>query len=175
MAARKLSISAFFVVLAIFLTGSQCASVRRTPSSAGQLYKSALEDLQKHRFEEAKYNFKKIYSDYPNSDYADNALFRLGYIACVQEEYLLARDYFGTLVGEHPKSEWAFDAKTWLGLLNSWVELSRELEEVRDQLGVVIDQSEQNNTAKDIEDLQNEISRLQEENRKLRELIETLD
>ncbi len=179
MAARK-SLRNIILILSlpgIFLAG--CAHIQETPSSAKETYSVAQENLKKKRYEEAKYNYESILSEYPNSDLADNALFRLGYIACIQLEFENARDNFTTLREKYPKSEWLFDTETWLGLLDSHHDLYTELEDAKAQLGAARNAAkntgESNDTAAKIEDLQEEINRLRDENTELRVLIETLE
>ena len=168
------------ILALLLLNGSQCASAgHETPPRADIIYDKAQNDLRRQRFEEAKFEYRKIYTEYPESELADNALFKLGYIACVQEDYLDASDLFSTLIAKYPKSEWNFDAKVWLGLLESWQKLDNELEKVNKQLGIVQDQPLQDDapagTTTEIEELQERINRLSDENRKLRELIESIE
>lgn len=179
MAARKFSIS-IIIALALSILMSGCVHTRPTPTSARELYDYAQEDLKKGRYEEAKYRFEKVLTDYPETDIADNALFRLGYISAIQEDYALARNYFSSLLEDYEDSEWAFDAATWLNLLNEWARLNNELQEARDRLGMAQQEAEasdrtQNDTAERIQELQDEITILREENNNLRMLIENLE
>ncbi|GEM_PF-1653027 len=178
---RRLIILALLTTLALLLlNGSQCASTgRETPPRAEVIYDKAQNDLRRQRFEEAKFEYRKLFTEYPESELADNALFKLGYIACVQKDYLDASDLFSTLIAKYPKSEWNFDAKVWLGLLDSWRKLDDELDKVEKQLGIAQEQPQQEDTpagtSAEIEELQEQINRLRDENRKLRELIESIE
>jgi len=180
MAARKFSLSIILALLAFLLLGATCATIREAPSSAREAYDIAQDDLKKQRYEESKYRFEKILSEYPKSDLADNALFRLGYIACIQGDYENARAYFASLIEDYDNSEWIFDASTWLGLLDEWHLLSQELDKTKAQLGIAQDQAGGDSSigidaADRIEELQAEIGRLREENNNLRLLIENIE
>ena len=179
MAALK-KYSPLLLITSFFLIGSQCAIVQEAPPDARKAYEAAQHDLTKKRYEEAKFSFEQILTNYPQSDYADNALFRLGYIACIGGRYEAAYGYFSALIEDYGNSEWVFDARTWLGLLEEWQLLSKELEKTKAQLGFVQKKTDigdeiQNDATERIDELQSEISRLREENNNLRLLIETLE
>ena len=179
MAARK-PLNSFIIILVATIILSGCIQPRPTPTSARELYDYAQEDLKKGRYEEAKYRFEKVLKEYPNTDLADNALFRLGYINIIQENYEASYNYFGALLQDYENSEWKFDAQTWLKLLEDWKRLKSELENAREQLGIAQRQAEtsdrtENDTAERIQELQDEINRLREENNNLRMLIENLE
>jgi tetratricopeptide (TPR) repeat protein len=177
MAAKSYSINK--IILAIVVPTIMLMSCAHTPEAtfgATQLFDSATENLKDQRFEESKYEFRQFYSKHPNSEYADDALFRLGYISCLQGNYADARDYFSTLIDDYLKSEWVFDAEVWKSLLDSWIEKDRELKSVKSKLSSMKprDKAETGDSAGDIEALQEKLDRLREDNRKLREIIESM-
>ncbi len=179
MAPRKSLVSLFMLVLAAVLFYG-CAMPAPTPTSAQENFDQAQEDLRKGRYEEARYRFEKVVTDYPNSDLADDALFKLGYICVIRKEYNSARNYYSTLVEDHSGSRWKFDAQTWLNIIDEWAELKKELETAQSRLGMAERKVEtgaqtENDTADRIQELQDEISRLREENNNLRLLIESLE
>jgi len=168
---KSLCISA--VVLSL-----SCAHTTHTHRSADDLFASASDNLRRQRFEEAKYEFNKYYIENPESDLADDALYRLGYIACVQNRYDDARGYFETLIEEYPKSNWLFDTKVWTRLLDSWASSNAELESVKSKLSSARAEPapvQQPAPSEEIERMQEELERLREDNRKLRELIESME
>jgi TolA-binding protein len=160
-----------------------CALPPPTPSSAEELFNTAQEDLKKGRYEESKYRFEKVFVEYPNTEIAGNALFRMGYICAIQKDYKSARNYFSLLVEDYSDSKWKFDAQTWLNLLDDWARLKSELDDAKNQLGIAQRQRQtdttgtkpENDTAGRIHELQEQITKLREENNRLRLLIETLD
>ena len=171
----------FYLRIIIALTGIlfiQCAKPYATPEGSKMIFESAQEDLRKHRFEEAKYNFRRVYTEFPESDLADNALFRLGYIACIHEDYSTASRLFKSLLDDYPKSEWRFDSEVWYKVLNSWSSMSSELDNARSRLGILtreIENKDEGDVTGEIDKLQQEINRLMDENRKLRELLDDVE
>jgi TolA-binding protein len=178
MAGRSLYKIAAFLLVAFVLIGSQCATVPKSgkPTST-ELFDKAQDDLKNHRWEEAKYGFKQVYTTNPSSERADDALFRLGYISCMQKKYTEAKGFFDELLKKYPKSEWAFDSQVWFDLLDSFSKTSAELDDVKVKLGSARQTDSQsksdNDAGKKIDDLQKEIEKLREENNKLREIIES--
>jgi outer membrane protein assembly factor BamD (BamD/ComL family) len=180
MGARRFYYSAALFLVAFFLIGSQCATLPKNGKpDSGSLFDRALSDLKNHRFEEAKFGFKQVYTSNPASERADDALFRLGYISCVQKKYSEGKGYFDELVKKYPKSEWSFDAKIWFELLDAYSKTSAELDDVKTKLGSPKQPDNQSKTdneaSKKIEELQKEIEKLREENNRLREIIESGD
>ena len=176
MVAKSYSINKILLAIIAPIMLMSCAHTPEVAVGATQLFDSAMENLKDQRFEESKYEFRQFFSKHPNSEYADDALFRLGYISCLQKNYADARDYFGTLIDDYSKSEWVFDARVWKDLLDSWIEKDRELRSVKSKLSSIkpSDESESSDSAKDIEALQEELDRLREDNRKLRDIIESM-
>jgi len=179
MAVRKFFINIFLLVtFALFIVSGCTTMVVTGDMSPEELYKNAQENLRKQRFEEAKYNFKQLYKNYPDSELADNALFRLGYIACAQGEFYSAEDYFSTLLEDYPRSEWAFDSEVWNSLLSSWKDCRGQIDRLNRQLKVERNRESGDESGSEaideIESLQQEIEDLKEENKKLRELIESM-
>ncbi|MCK5833100.1 outer membrane protein assembly factor BamD [bacterium] len=164
-----------FLVGFVFILS--CAHIPKTTQASADIYMSASENLKKQRLEEAKYEFNQLYTKHPKSDYADDALFRLGYISCVQEKYNDALDFYDDLIDKYPKSEWIFDAKVWQNLLKSWQSSNNELKAVRSKLNSkkTTKEPSENKASEEIEGLQQELSKLKEDNRKLRELIESME
>lgn len=176
---KSLSNALIAVIVGVLFYG--CALPPPTPSSAEELFNTAQEDLKKGRYEESKYRFEKVFVEYPNTEIAGNALFRMGYICAIQKDYKSARNYFSLLVENYSDSKWKFDAQTWLNLLDEWSRLKNELDDAKNQLGIAQRQRQtdtvekpESDTASRIQELQEQITKLREENNKLRLLIETL-
>lgn len=178
MAARKYYLSAAILAAALILTGSECASVDRRPAGAENIYESAMSDLKKQRLEEATFNFRRVFEQYPSSNLADDALYRLAYISCIKRNYASATGLFEILLGDYPKSEWTFDAEVWHNLLLDRQSLYNRLENANTKLGTVARASSER-VVEDVpegnESMSGELDRLREENRQLRELIESME
>ena len=178
MATHRHSIKLVFAIAAMVFFGASCAHIPKDVSGPTQIYNAATNDLKKQRFEEAKYKFKQLYQKFPSSEFADDALYRLGYISCLQEKYADARNYFGILIERYPKSEWTIDAGVWKKLLDSWSSANEELKRVKKRLDSTAQANVTPDTTKpsdEIERLQKELDRLREDNRKLREIIESTE
>ncbi len=178
MVARKFYCSIIFILGTLFISCAHTSSVTRGPSD---LFASASDNLKKQRFEEAKYEFRQFVNNFPESNLADDALYRLGYISCVQGKYFDAEGFFVTLIDDYPKSEWVFDADVWRKLLEKYRVAADELETVKKKLN---SSKVETGTAKtsspapvveEVDKLQDELNRLKEDNRKLRELIESME
>lgn len=171
----------FFVAITAFLLGSQCATIQRKEKNPNELLRNANENMRGGRFEEAKEGFKELHAKYPNSDLVDDAIYKLGYIYTAQKKYSEAKDYFGLLLSDYPKSEWSFDARVWFDLLVAWANLDAELDKLKSQLGTpkTPAQATQPTGSEDastkIKELQKEIERLRSENAKLKAIIESGD
>ncbi|MBN1754632.1 hypothetical protein JW877_00325 [bacterium] len=97
-----------------FLLFTACSYYSRTQSADAQsIFENANHLLKRQRFDEAFEEFKTLVEVYPQSVYADDAFFKLGYICCVKKNYSLANVHFNIVLNEYPASNWAFDAALW--------------------------------------------------------------
>jgi len=121
--------------------------------------------MEEHRFNEAHFAFSQLIEKYPQWKYADEALYKKGYLETVLGEYSSAVESFEQLVADYPQSEWRFDAALWSGLIG-------ELNACKG----VQNRNEKNNRSKtDIDsEIYNKIKKLEAENDELRRQLQML-
>ncbi|MEN8207387.1 MAG: tol-pal system protein YbgF [Pseudomonadota bacterium] len=106
------------------------------PAGAGERadYDTALAILREGRYEEATQAFNAFLTNYPSSEYADNANYWLGETYYVNRDFKGALAAFKGLVDSHPNSSKASDSLLKMGYIyyeqKDWAEARQALETV---------------------------------------------
>ena len=79
------------------------------------LYDTAMEYLEQENYEQAFLTFQEIRDNYPDSPWADDAQYYLGYIYEISKFYITARDEYSLLLFYYPGSPWADNARLGIG------------------------------------------------------------
>jgi len=101
---------------------------------------------------------------YPESEYADEALYKKGYLEVYLGKYEDARNSFSALLKKYPESCWRFDASLWDGVLG-------ELSACKN---VKTDEAKASINGKESGELDKKLKILEAENEELREQLRTL-
>ncbi len=110
--------TAWFVLVAVMFFSGGCAGMRQLSKDTPEgLYRNAQQAMSEHRFNEAHYDFSRIVEKFPDWEYADEALYKKGYLEVVLGKYADAQKSFEMLMEKYPHSEWGFDASVWAGVL----------------------------------------------------------
>ncbi|MBN2542294.1 tetratricopeptide repeat protein [bacterium] len=158
------------IILVVFIM-ADCAHI--PGSSEAEIYNSyklAEDYLRKQKFDQAIGEYREIVNNYPESQYADDAYFKLGYIHCVKGDYKLANTYFTIVLDKYSKSNWAFDAQTWANLTGGILSCTDKISDAEKKLGTY----NGNKNTKD-DELTDKVEQLKQENKELRERIEELE
>ena len=108
-----LSMSIFFGFIVIGCA-PQYYNADKSPSG---YFKRGTKAMKEHRFNEAHFAFDELVKKYPDWEYADEALYKKGYLEAVLGRYEDAVASFEKLVKDYPDSQWRFDASLWGGIL----------------------------------------------------------
>lgn len=81
---------------------------------AGVLYKEGLELEKNGKKDFAVFKYFTITRNYPNSRWADEALFKIAEFYYENKDYFNARETFEKFIGQYPKSPLAKEAKAYL-------------------------------------------------------------
>ncbi|MCD6594967.1 tetratricopeptide repeat protein [bacterium] len=104
------------ILVALFAVG--CAprfySADKSPSG---YFKRGMKAMKEHRFNEAHFAFSELVNKYPDWEYADEALYKKGYLESVLGQYNDAVESFEKLLKDYPDSQWRFDASLWSGII----------------------------------------------------------
>jgi len=79
------------------------------------LYDTAMEYLEQEDYQQAIDTFLVLRDSYPDSPWADDAQYYLGYIYEISKLYIAARDEYSLLLFYYPNSPWADDARLGIG------------------------------------------------------------
>jgi outer membrane protein assembly factor BamD (BamD/ComL family) len=88
--------------------------------------------LQNHKYPESIAAFQEIIKDYPNSDWAANAIYSIA-TACVsvenpRKDYAQALIHFEEFLNRYPQHERAADARNWRQAIKVSLDLKKENE-----------------------------------------------
>ena len=73
--------------------------------------------LKEHKFNEAHFLYGELASVHPDNEYADDAMYKKGYLEVYLGKYADAQKSFATVVKNYASSPWRFDASLWEGIL----------------------------------------------------------
>ncbi|MDQ7052549.1 MAG: tetratricopeptide repeat protein [candidate division KSB1 bacterium] len=99
-----------FAVLAALVMFSTASLLASTPPQAQKLLNKARKDIARQKFEKAEKHLRRLLSQFPNSDLADDAVFWQAYIQEARDRDLTAFQQFAELRQRFPDSEWADNA-----------------------------------------------------------------
>ena len=71
--------------------------------------------------------YELIYRQFPDSEWAPEAKYRIGMIQWRMKDYKSAKNTFSTLISDYPRNPWADEAR------NAYEQMDRELIEARDR------------------------------------------
>ncbi|MGR8934911.1 MAG: tol-pal system protein YbgF [Gammaproteobacteria bacterium] len=87
------------------------------PADEKQLYQSAYGALKSGQYDQAIVMLKKLASDYPSGEYADNAYYWLGETYKIKQDFDASRQAFSYLIENYPTSPKVPDALLKMGFL----------------------------------------------------------
>ena len=126
--------SAGLVAGALSELPAEGATQTADPAQERVAYESAFEALKDGRYAESARRFKGFLDQYPNGEYAPNAMYWLGESYYVTQNYAIAKDSFSGLLQRFPNSSKAPDALLKLGYcqfeLREWAEAEQTLNSV---------------------------------------------
>lgn len=79
------------------------------------LYDTAIEYLAQKDYQQALDTFNQLLNTYPDSPWADDAQYYIGYIYEINGLYIASRDAYALLLFYYPDSPWADDARLGIG------------------------------------------------------------
>ncbi len=85
------------------------------PTEDTILYDTAMEYLEQKDYQQAMDTFIELRDTYPDSPWADDAQYYIGYIYEINRLYITARDEYSLLLFYYPNSPWADDARLGIG------------------------------------------------------------
>ncbi len=161
------NIWAFLIILSLLFLLSSCTPrYYEGDDSPRGLFSRGQQALKERRFNEAHYSYSELVKKYPKSDFADEALYKKGYLEVYLSKYADAQKSFSTLMKNYPGSKWRFDASLWDGLLG-------ELSACKNA-GKSSDEKNLSDKAKSVQDLQEQIEKMNAENIELRQQLKKL-
>jgi len=131
--------------------------------------KAADEYLEKERYRDVHKILTAFMEKYPNSEYADDAAYRLAYLHVVYSEdnpyfnYKQAHRKFLEFSGNFPGSRYLYACNNWLKVLNLNLDSN-----VKNHQGVVYKKD-------DCDGLKKQVDELKRENQQLREVLKDLE
>jgi outer membrane protein assembly factor BamD (BamD/ComL family) len=92
----------------------------------------AIKLLKDHKYPESVAAFQKIIEEYPNSDWAANAIYSIATVYVSVEnshkDYAQALIYFDNFLNQYPQHERAADAKNWRQAIKVIIDAKKENE-----------------------------------------------
>ena len=165
MRGRRIYIFSVAVFLAAVLSGCAVSS-EIAAKSPQQLFRKAQRAMDEHRFNEAHYYFEQIVKNHPDFPYADEALYKKGYLEVVLGKYADAQKSFEELIKKYPQSEWSFDASLWAGVLGELTACQKT------RTSTKVSRSKKSSAAQS--DCENQLKKLKSENEELRRQVQML-
>ena len=165
MRGRRIYIFSVAVFLAAVLSGCAVSS-KIAAKSPQQLFRKAQRAMDEHRFNEAHYYFEQIVKNHPDFPYADEALYKKGYLEVVLGKYADAQKSFEELIKKYPQSEWSFDASLWAGVLGELTACQKT------RTSTKVSRSKKSGAARS--DCESQLKRLKSENEELRRQVQML-
>ena len=124
-------------VTAIALPDTQAREMPASPEAEKALYDKAFQSLKGAKYADAAQEFQDFLSQYPNSEYADNAQYWLGESYYVTRNYGIALEAFQGLMSKYPDSPKVPDGLLKIGYthyeLKQWDRARAALTQVQEQ------------------------------------------
>ncbi len=161
------------IYLISFLIIYSCAAGKKSTTESGNIghktIKKADEYLKNERYPDVQKLLSTFLNNYPNSEYADDAAYRLAYLHVVYNknnpyyDYIQARKQFLKFRTDFPESLYLYACNNWLKVLN--LALNNNVRH-----GGNVIRSDNN-----CDRLKNEVNELKKENQQLREVLKDLE
>lgn len=124
-------------VSGIALPDTEAREMAVSPENEKNSYDKAFQSLKDLRYADAAQQFQSFLSQYPNSEYADNAQYWLGESYYVTRNYDIALQAFQGLMSDYPSSPKVPDGLLKIGYthyeLKQWDQARAALEQVQEQ------------------------------------------
>ena len=124
-------------VTAIAVPDTQAREFTTSPEAEKAAYDQGFQSLKDLKYADAASQFSAFVSQYPNSDYADNAQYWLGESYYVTRNYDIALEAFQNLLSNYPDSPKVPDGLLKIGYthyeLKQWEQARAALEQVQQQ------------------------------------------